>query len=65
MNDGSMGIQLRFKNSEQAKFSFPKQVGGYSLGNGTYSHTFHLPEKPSFIKRFLMKHLLGFKWVDA
>jgi len=65
MNDGSMGIQLKFKNSEKTMFSIPKEVGGYSLGNGTFKHIFYLPEKPSFIKRFLMKHLLGFKWVDA
>jgi len=41
-------------------------VGAYVLGCGGVAE-FRISQytKPSFIKRFLMKHLLGFEWVDS
>ena len=44
----------------------PPQVGAYYFGE-TENYTaivISLPYKPNAIKRFFMKHLLGFKWKD-
>ncbi len=38
-------------------------VGGYRLGGST-GLLIMFKEKPIFIKRFLMKHLLGWEWED-
>lgn len=45
--------------------NYPTYAGQYSLGSK--GHTFYVSfeQKPSFIKRFLMKHLLGFYWEDT
>ena len=41
----------------------PSYAGQYKLGKGL-GVSFSVENKPSFIKRFLMKHLLGFYWED-
>lgn len=41
----------------------PSYAGQYKLGKGI-GVSFSAENKPSFIKRFLMKHLLGFYWED-
>lgn len=62
---GVLHDDLIMSNDNGVCFTIPKIAGGYRIGVDAHSHQFNLLEKPSFIKRFLMKHLLGFEWVDA
>lgn len=46
---------------------FPSQrfVGGYTLGASRYGTVFVLERRPSWLHRFLMRHLLGWFWKDT
>jgi hypothetical protein len=41
------------------------KVGGYRLGTENGSATLHLPVKPKWIHRKMMKIFFGVDWVDA
>jgi len=43
----------------------PKYVGGYRLGDGTYSMIFNLTKKPCWLHRKSVELILGWKWIDA
>lgn len=47
------------------RINIPTYVGQYSLGGKGHTFCISFEHKPSFIKRFLMKHLLGFYWEDT
>ena len=55
-----------FTIKEPQVLSPQPQVGAYHFGEtDTYTAlVISLPYKPNAIKRFFMKHLLGFKWKD-
>jgi hypothetical protein len=43
----------------------PKYVGGYRLGDGTYSMIFNLTKKPCWLHRKCVELILGWKWIDG
>jgi hypothetical protein len=43
----------------------PKYVGGYRLGDGTYSIVFNLTKKPCWLHRKCVELIIGWKWVDG
>lgn len=48
--------------SYEEKIIYGDFAGWYHFGNGKDGIWFGLIEKPSLIKRFFMKHLLGIYW---
>lgn len=68
MNYGIFKIKNLFMESEKTKnrqveLKIPTYAGKYCIG-GECGFCIMISHKPSFIKRFFMNHLLGWKWYN-